>query len=85
MPRPRDTEAAKERGAELGRKVRQKRKDAEMPVEMVAVRARVSVDYLRRIEQGRVANPGVFTVSAIASAIEVGIDELISQASPRQQ
>ena len=40
--------------------------------------ANVPLDTLRRIEQGRVANPGVFTIAAIAAALGVSLGRLVS-------
>ena len=41
----------------------------------------LSVDTVRRIERGVVANPGIFTVSAIASELGLSLDDLVAAAA----
>ena len=74
MPRPKKSAADRERGAKLGRslqKARQPRSQSQ-----VATDAEVPLDTLRGIEQGRVADPGLFTVAAIASELNLSLDDL---------
>lgn len=42
----------------------------------VAAAAGVSAETLRKIETGRVPTPAFFTVTALAAALEVSLDEL---------
>ena len=57
------------RGAELGRALKEERELKDRSQGKIAQVAGLSVDTLRRIEQGRVANPGVFTIASIADAL----------------
>jgi transcriptional regulator with XRE-family HTH domain len=47
-----------------------------MTQEQLAARAQVAVSTLRKIESGRVVEPGYFTVLSLASALGVGLREL---------
>lgn len=73
-------ETAKDRGRALGQEVRRARSDSAMSAEQVAVVAALSVETVRRIEQGRIPNPGVFTVASIAAALDVGLASLVEAA-----
>ena len=57
------------RGVSLGRALKAERESKQQSQSQIAQVAGLSVDALRRIEQGRVANPGVFTVASIADAL----------------
>lgn len=78
MPRPATTDAARQRGVELGRAIQSVRAGMRRSQSEVANEAEVPLDTLRRIEQGRIANPGVFTVAAIAAALGVSLGRLLS-------
>lgn len=45
----------------------------------VAVASGVSVDALRKIESGRVPTPTLFTVAALATALDLSLDSLVAQ------
>jgi transcriptional regulator with XRE-family HTH domain len=47
-----------------------------MTQEQLAARAQVAVSTLRKIESGRVVEPGYFTVVSLASALGIGLREL---------
>lgn len=69
MSKPAATSEERKRGAALGEALQTERESKNRSQAQLARTANVSVDNLRRIEQGRVANPGVFTVAAIADAL----------------
>ena len=69
MPREKTTAEERKRGADLGKALRTERKANKRSQSQLANQASVSVDNLRRIEQGHVANPGVFTVAALSDAL----------------
>ena len=77
MARRPSTRAEKERGAQLGKRLQSARQGAGRTTEEVARTAGISVDTLRRIEQGQVANPGLFTVASAAAAIDLDLDALV--------
>jgi transcriptional regulator with XRE-family HTH domain len=78
MVRPPLTAEDRERGIRLGEALRTAR-GARSGVE-VAAAAGISVETLRKIEHGRVPTPAFFTVAAIARAVDVPLDKLISSA-----
>jgi transcriptional regulator with XRE-family HTH domain len=50
-----------------------------MTTEQVAAESGVSVDTVRSIEQGRLPNPGVFTLSSIAQVLQASVDDLVQE------
>jgi transcriptional regulator with XRE-family HTH domain len=46
----------------------------------VAIASGVSVDALRKIESGRVPTPALFTVAALAAALGLSLDAMVSDA-----
>ncbi|MCY3634005.1 MAG: helix-turn-helix transcriptional regulator [bacterium] len=81
MARPRRTKEERARGEELGKEIQRKRQASRRSSAEIAVDAGMSIDTLRGLEQGRVADPGVFVIAAIASALGCGVDELVSTAN----
>ena len=79
MSRSRRTNSDKERGARLGRALQAARESEREPKSQreIADMARISLDTLRKIEQGRVSDPGVFKVAAIASVLDLSLDDLV--------
>lgn len=61
----------------MGKRIQKARRVARQTTEDVARAAGIPVDTLRRIEQGRVFNPGLFTVAAVASAIGLRLEDLV--------
>jgi transcriptional regulator with XRE-family HTH domain len=80
MVRPPLSQDERDRGEVLGRLLREARADRSM-VE-VAAAAGISVETLRKIERGRIPTPAFFTVTAIAGAVGLALDELIARATP---
>jgi transcriptional regulator with XRE-family HTH domain len=64
------------RGARLGALLRQARGSRTMTE--VAIVSGVSVDALRKIESGRVPTPALFTVAALAAALGLSLDAMVS-------
>lgn len=64
----------RQRGERFGALLRQARGERSM-VE-VAAAAGVSAETLRKIETGRAPTPAFFTVAALATALEISLDEL---------
>ena len=69
MARSKITVEERGKGVNLGRALQTERVSREKTQSQIAHEAGLSVDALRRIEQGHVANPGVFTVASIADAL----------------
>ena len=66
-------------GRALGSAIQRHR--GEKTASQLADEAGISLDVLRKLEQGRVAAPGIFLVAKIADALEVGLDDLVDEAS----
>ncbi|WP_018685713.1 helix-turn-helix domain-containing protein [Actinokineospora enzanensis] len=71
------------RGALLGEMLRAARGDRSMVD--VAAAAGISVETLRKIERGRVPTPAFFTVAAIAGAVGVSLEQLLTSTEPAEQ
>jgi transcriptional regulator with XRE-family HTH domain len=76
MVRPPLTPEDRARGARLGALLREARGARTMTE--VAVASGVSVDALRKIESGRVPTPALFTVAALAAALGLSLDAIVS-------
>jgi transcriptional regulator with XRE-family HTH domain len=68
------TDEERERGERLGQALRTARAGRSMVD--VAAEAGISVETLRKIETGRIPTPTFFTVTAIADAVGLPLDEL---------
>lgn len=71
-------------GAALGRVIAERRRNANMTGQALAEAARLSVDGLRKLETGRVPDPGFQTVVRLAASLGVTVDQLVEQASTRR-
>lgn len=65
-------------GAALGVEIRRRR--GRTSASALASAHDVNLDTWRRVEQGKVANPGFFLVAEIAAALNVTMDELAASA-----
>ncbi len=74
------TDEERERGERLGEVLRAAR--AERSMVNVAAEAGISVETLRKIETGRIPTPAFFTVTAIADAVGLSLDELRAAVAP---
>ena len=72
------TPSERERGERLGAALRQARGDRSLVD--VAADAGISAETLRKIETGRIPTPAFFTVSALAGALGLSLDELVTDA-----
>src|SRR6478735_6444029 len=66
------------RGRALGAAIQQLR--TPISAEQLAMRARVRVDTVRKIERGAIATPGFFVIADIAGQLEVTLDDLVLRA-----
>jgi len=74
------TDEERERGERLGQALRTARAGRSMVD--VATEAGISVETLRKIETGRIPTPAFFTVTAIADAVGLPLDELRAAVAP---
>jgi transcriptional regulator with XRE-family HTH domain len=63
----------------LGKRIRQARKDAGLAQEAVARRADVGVNVISRIERGTITDPHYSTLSGIARALDTTVAELVGE------
>jgi transcriptional regulator with XRE-family HTH domain len=68
------TPEERDRGRRLGARLREAR--AQRSMADIAAASGVPVETLRKIEAGRIPTPAFFTVVALASALELPLDEL---------
>jgi transcriptional regulator with XRE-family HTH domain len=73
------TRSDRERGERLGRLLRDAR--AHRSIVEIAGAAGISAETLRKIETGRIPTPAFFTVSALATALELSLDALVDAAA----
>lgn len=59
----------------FGKKVRLKRKEKKMPMQMLANIAEIEISQIYRIETGKI-NPKLTTILKIAEALEIDVKEL---------
>ena len=76
MPRQRVSDADKAYGERLGRYLRTLRTEMNRSAQQVAEASELSIDTVRSIETGRIAAPSFLTVSRIATALGVGLDQI---------
>jgi transcriptional regulator with XRE-family HTH domain len=74
------TPADRERGERLGSLLREARADRSLAD--VAGAAGISAETLRKIETGRIPTPAFFTVSALAGALGLSLDTLVTATAP---
>jgi transcriptional regulator with XRE-family HTH domain len=67
----------RERGAQLGRTLQEARHPRSAAD--VAVAAGISLDTLRKIEQGVIATPAFFTVAALARVLDIDLNQLAKE------
>jgi transcriptional regulator with XRE-family HTH domain len=79
MVRPPLSPEERARGERLGRLLREARGRRSMAE--VAAASGVPVETLRKIETGRIATPAFFTVTALAAALPIPLDEVVRQSA----
>jgi transcriptional regulator with XRE-family HTH domain len=75
MVRPPLSPQERERGERLGRLLREARGGRSMAE--IAAASGVPVETLRKIETGRIATPAFFTVTALATAVGLPLEQII--------
>jgi transcriptional regulator with XRE-family HTH domain len=75
MARDKEKWRAEARG--LATAIRHTRRAANLSQQALAERAHISIGALRSIEQQVSVDPGIFEIAALASAMNVSIDDLI--------
>ncbi|MFE7116277.1 helix-turn-helix domain-containing protein [Streptomyces sp. NPDC057654] len=75
------TELERERGRHLGVLLRQARGERSMAE--IAALAGISAETLRKIETGRAPTPAFFTITALAGALGLRLDELAVECALR--
>lgn len=85
MARTRRPASAKRQGKALGRALKEQRNslDPTPSASTVAAKARISVDELRKIERGTIADPGFFTITRVARQLGVSLTELEARTRER--
>ena len=71
------TEDERQRGAQLGRPLQRAR--CQRSAADVALAAGISLDTLRKIEQGVIATPAFFTVAALAKVLDLDLNQLAQE------
>jgi FMN phosphatase YigB (HAD superfamily)/DNA-binding Xre family transcriptional regulator len=65
----------------LGKQLQAARQAAGLTQQQLCHRANLSFSTLTKIERGAIKSPSIFTIQAIADALNVGLDELIGQSA----
>src|ERR1017187_10373367 len=63
----------------LGKQLQAARQAASLTQQQLCHKASLSFSTLTKIERGAIKSPSIFTIQAIADALNVGLDELIGQ------
>ncbi|MCC9705576.1 helix-turn-helix domain-containing protein [Streptomyces sp. MNU76] len=74
------TPEERERGERLGRLLRDARGGRSMAE--IAAGAGISAETLRKIETGRAPTPAFFTIAALARALGLSMDDLVTRCGP---
>jgi transcriptional regulator with XRE-family HTH domain len=72
----RDESRFRDQANRLAARLHSLRQDRGMTQEQLAARAQVAVSTLRKIESGRVVEPGYFTVLSLAAALGIRLRDL---------
>lgn len=72
------TEDEKQRGRALIEVLIKERNELGLTQEALATRSAIAVDTIRNLEKCKTYNPGFFTVSDIAEALGVALDDLLA-------
>jgi putative hydrolase of the HAD superfamily len=66
----------------LGKQLQVARQGAGLTQQQLCHKANLSFSTLAKIERGAIKSPSIFTIQSIAAALNVGLDELMGQATP---
>jgi HAD superfamily hydrolase (TIGR01509 family) len=66
----------------LGKRLQKARQNAGLTQQQLCQQANLSFSTLTKIERGAIKSPSIFTIQSISSALGVGLDELVGNASP---
>lgn len=80
MPRQPHTAEELAFGLHLGAQLARARKELGLTGEEVARRVNISVDTVRKIEQGRIASPGLYVAAGLTKELELSLDRLVDRA-----
>jgi len=69
----------------LGKHLQKMRRQAGLTQQQLCQKANLSFSTLTKIERGAIKNPSIFTIKAIASAMNLGLDELLGESKTNQQ
>jgi transcriptional regulator with XRE-family HTH domain len=72
-------------GPSIGRRIRAYRQVGDLSLNALSERAKVSKGYLSQLENGSASNPSIDTLSRIASALQLSVEELVSDPRPAGQ
>lgn len=70
-------------GTQLGRVIAARRTERNMTGQALAETAGLSVDGLRKLETGRIRDPGIQTVMRLAQSLDVTLDQLVARVTAR--
>ncbi|BAK38275.1 putative Xre family DNA binding protein [Microlunatus phosphovorus NM-1] len=79
MPRPVLTQEDQRRGRRLGASLQRRRGTTSGA--QVANQAGISIDALRKLEEGKTPTPGFFQIARIAAVLHVSLDDLLGDAT----
>jgi transcriptional regulator with XRE-family HTH domain len=69
-------------GAKIGTRIRNRREDRGLSLNALSEQATVSKGYLSQLENGSASNPSIDTLRRIAVALELPLEELVSEPRP---
>jgi transcriptional regulator with XRE-family HTH domain len=79
VTKPRSSSAQLQRGARLGIAIQRARKRRGVSQSELARSAGISVESIRKLEQGHTPSPGVFSVVDIAAALDIQVTALVGR------
>jgi transcriptional regulator with XRE-family HTH domain len=69
-------------GAKIGVRIRNRREDLGLSLNALSEQAKVSKGYLSQLENADASNPSIDTLGRIAEALELPLEELVSEPRP---
>lgn len=69
----------------LGKRLQGMRRQAGMTQQQLCLAANLSFSTLTKIERGAIKSPSIFTIKSIASALEMGLDDLLGYGAPKKR